>query len=139
MATTAETREENLKTFFNMFNRIEITFSNNDILLLVKKVGANFYGFKQGDVFELFYGQYGRSNDTCNTDKHSYMVSGAEYYPITDLETALNAFVDRAKSSAPYKPSELYPGKLLEECLEKDPGVSGLGENVLNLSGKQTL
>lgn len=133
MATTADVREDNLRTLFPIFGRLEITFANKDVLLLVKNEGVKFYGFKQCDVFELCFGEYcegGYSDEIPTIGKHHYMTTGLDYYPITELDIALNAFIERVRSTEPHKSSKSFPGKRLGEFLEVDPDQPSYGESI---------
>lgn len=118
------------------FKDLEVTFANNDTLVLRLVKGTKFYGHLKGDILELsygehHYGEYGSVGMEVDKTKHYYMATNTQFFPLTEFRIAVAAFFERMNSKQPYKCSEIFHSYRLEECLPVDPDELSVHQRIL--------
>lgn len=119
------------------FKDLEVTFANNDALVLNLVKGTKFYGHMEGDILELAYGEhhygsYGDMGEEVDKSKHYYMSTGTQFFPVSKLKEAIAAFFERMNSDKPYKPSVMIPSYDLVQCLPLDPTQPSVQQRILD-------
>jgi len=133
MSTQTDTVRGNTSIDIKRFDKLEVTFSNKDVLRLKLAKGTHIHGFLPGDVLELSYGEhhYGDYADLetkVDQTKYYFTNCATQFFPTTALKEAMAAFFERLNSARPCKESQIFPSYPLEQCLTKDPNELKLME-----------
>lgn len=101
---------------------METTFPNGDILTLTH-TEVKFYGYKQGYLYELSYGErcegsYGE--DVPTPADYYFMATDTEYYPSANQAEVVTAFVERSTNVV----NRTTKSHHLDDCLEREDKTS---------------